>query len=53
MLQEPRTESFFLFLKKARKRRSRHGSVATNPRNHEVAGSVPGLALWVEDLVLP
>ena len=35
--------------------RSSHcGSVETNPtRNHEVAGSTPGLAQWVEALALP
>ena len=32
----------------------RSGAVETNPtRNHEVSGSIPGLARWVKDLVLP
>ena len=30
------------------------GTVVTNPtRNHEVVGSIPVLAQWVKDLVLP
>ena len=33
---------------------SHRGAVETNPtRNREVVGSIPGLAQWVKDLVLP
>ena len=50
LMRIPNIERVWL---KIKKESSHCGTVETNPtRNHEVSGSIPGLAQWFKDPVL-